>query len=311
MFTQLFDLVNNTVTSNIGSMVGVFISLIIPFLGACIGLYIVILAYKALYDSENLMIMESINFIFKLALVTSIALSTEYYSGNVVPIVMNIGDNIAVELLGGNSSVGSLQTMFDSFLNDINIITNRMNFSVFDPDTYGAAFILLLMVIILIIGVLPFLLVSTAYLLIAKIMVGFLLIIGPLYIMLSIFPSTRSLFQAWTGQCFNYILLSIIFPIAFAMFGMFVDALVFSQPITIGSIFMASIVFFSLLLISVQIPTFTSSLSGGVGINGLVGGVGQTLRAITGAGSNAGSGVKNMTNSLKNLSPGKNKILAG
>ncbi len=57
-------------------------------------------------------------------------------------------------------------------------------------------------VTLVILGFVPFLAVATAYLLVAKIMVSFLLIIGPLFIMMAFFPSTRSFFQVMDRTMF-------------------------------------------------------------------------------------------------------------
>jgi type IV secretion system protein VirB6 len=322
MFTDLFTLVNSAVSDNISSMVGVMMSIITPILGACVGLYAVLLAYKALFEPQNLMVMESINFLVKLALVTSIGLSSSYYITTLVPIILNIGDNIASQLLGGSTAVASLQNMFNAYMADMTSLTNRMTFSFMDSGTISAAFTLFLMSVLLTLGAVPFLLVATAYLLVAKIMVGFLLIVGPIFIMMSFFPSTRSFFQAWTGNCFNYVLLSIIYPISFSMFGKLLDALIYNETtISMTTVVMALIVFACLLLISVQIPTFTSSLSGGVGINGLVGGIGN-LSKMAKSGSSAGKamggaavgtakGTANVASAIANKLKGSSSIKSG
>jgi type IV secretion system protein VirB6 len=312
MFTKLFDFVNDAILLNINSMVGVFINIITPLLGACVGLYVVFLAYKSLFDSQNLMIMESIKFLVSLSLVTSIALSSTWYLDNFVPIVLGIGDDIAVNLLGGGTGVNSLQAMFDKIFADLNSMYTGFNLSWNIGESLAGAILTLLMMLLIICGAIPFLAVATTYLLVAKMMVSFLLILGPLFIMMSFFPSTRSFFQAWTGQCFNYILLSLVYPIAFSLFSSVLAETIFTNKINLSGALMTIIVFTALLLISVQIPVFTSSLSGGIGINGLVGNIGSSLRGI-GSAAKGMKALKDGAGTLKNkiANIGKSNISAG
>lgn len=277
MFDFIFTFVDNVVLGNVRIFALAFMNVLKPLLGACVGLYAVLLCYKALFDAQNLMIMESINFLVKLALITTIALTSDFYIDRLVPILYNIGDDISVSILGGGGSTNSLQTIFDNLLDRIVQISADAELDFFDGDSWIAFILTYQLIIVTIIGALPFIAVTFAYLLVAKVMMGFLLILGPLFIMMAFFPSTRSFFQAWSGQCFNYALLTIIYPIAFTMFTSILTFTVFSQPISLASCYMALVMFIALLLISVQIPTFCSSLSGGVGINGLVGNVARTL----------------------------------
>ena len=211
MFDTLFAFIDQIVTQNIASMVGVFSSTIAPLLGACVILYALYLAYQSLYEPQNLVIMESMKFIASLAVVTTIALNTSWYLANIVPAVLGSGDQIAQALLGTTGGGGaSLQAMFETMLKSMGDMYSQIDVEMLQPKSWMDAWLTLAQMGLIILGFVPFLAVATAYLLVAKIMVSFLLIVGPLFIMMSFFPSTRSFFQAWTGQCFNYTLLSIL-----------------------------------------------------------------------------------------------------
>ncbi len=279
-FQQVFSLVDDAITANIASMVGLLIGVITPLLGACVGLYAVYLAYKALFEPQNLMVMESVKFLVALIAVTSIALNTNFYLLTVVPILNGLGDNIAVTILSSGGGVTALQSMFDSSLQSIETLWNSISISVTNGDTWKDAMLKFKMIVLYILGALAFLLVAFTYLLTAKLMMSILLVLGPLFIMMSFFPSTRSFFQAWTSQVFNYALLTITYPIAFSIFNKIVDELVMQSAINDATVSMTFIIFIALLLLSLQIPSFCSSLSGGVGINGLVGGLGAGIANI-------------------------------
>ena len=322
MIETLFTLVDNIVRGNITSMVGVFSSTLAPLLGACVILYALYLAYQSLYEPQNLVIMESMKFIGSLAAVTTVALNTSWYLANIVPAVLGSGDQIAQALLGTTGGGGaSLQAMFDEMVSQIQAIFSSINIDmgisldgIGGFDTLLDALLKVNLMFLVFLGFVPFISVATAYLLVAKVMVSFLLIVGPLFIMMAFFPSTRDFFKSWTGQCFNYTLLSIMYPVAFTLFVQILNQTVFAGNISLATNLMTVIVFAALILLSVQIPTFCSTLSGGIGINGLVGGmlggVGALMKGGKGAmkgGKSAWGGAKAAGGWAKNLSKGKIK----
>lgn len=310
MFDTLFAFINQITTQNVGNLVGVFSSTIAPLLGACVILYAIYLAYQSLYQPENLIIMESVKFIGSLVVVTFISFNTAWYVDNIVPTVFGTGDQIAQALLGNppGGSIASLQIILDQMIKTIFDMISSIELSKLPGKTWiDAAFIIPLSFLLALASTL-FLFVAASYLALAKIMVSFLLIIGPLFIMMSFFPSTRSFFQAWTGQLFNYTLLSILYPLTFTMFIQILDATVFSDNQSIATYLMTIIIFGMLILISVQIPTFCSTLSGGIGISGLVGNMvggmkSMVMGGVAGA-KMANKGRKTLDNYVRNKGKG-------
>lgn len=315
MFERLFQFIDNIVVNNIAVMAATFADTITPLLGACVGIYIVYLAYQMILDSQKVVIVEAIKTIGSLSVTTFIALNTPWYMDNVVPGVLYMGDDIANALLGTDSASGgsSLQKMYDVMVDSIMLMWDSIDMSVTDGTSISHGLLTLILILLTICGFVPFLGVSVAYLLVAKIMVSYLLIVGSLFIMFAFFPSCRSFFQAWTGQCFNYILLSIMYPLAFTTFLKVLDYTVFANSITVETTLMTVVIFFALIMLAVQIPAFCSTLSGGIGINGLVGS-GLGMAGAVGAGALMGTkgivkggskGVEMIKNVGKgNISPG-------
>lgn len=272
MFEDLFTFIDSIITNNIHNLTGVFTSAILPFIGACVTLYLVYLAFQILYQPDNLIVMDVVKTIGSLAAVTSVGLSTSYYLDNIVPFVLHSGDDIAQALLGHQSGgSASLQTMVDTILSQIEAMWKHVHFDFTSSASWTTSMTFVTMIFLTILGALPFIAVATAYLLIAKLSVSFLLILGPMFIMMAFFPTTRGMFQQWTGQCFNYILMMIMFPLAFSMFTQVLNDTVFAQNITFAKSLMVFIVFWAMVLLSVQIPALCSALSGGASIHGLMG----------------------------------------
>ncbi|AIW17510.1 type IV secretion system protein [Vibrio tubiashii] len=278
MFETLFNFLDEVITKNISEMVVVFAQMLSPFMGVLVVTFFCYMGYQSLYDGQKDIYKEYFKAIISLALCAFVAFNTEWYQANVVPIVLYMGDDFAVGLLGAEagSSAAALQAITNSMLEQNGMIWDTIDVSVTDGDSIVHFFLATGLIIISFMGFLPFIGISTAYLMVAKIMVSFLLVLAPLYVMFGFFPATRSMFKSWTGQALNYVLLSVIYPIAFNLFLQLIQVAGLDGNITATSVLLTFIIMFALILLATQIPTFTSALSGGIGINGLVGGIGAT-----------------------------------
>jgi type IV secretion system protein VirB6 len=100
------------------------------------------------------------------------------------------------------------------------------------------------------------------------------------------------------------------------MFSTTLDSVIDTDSINLPSALMTFILFFVFILLSVQIPVLSSSLSGGVGINGLVSNMGMGMRSLSNAakggagaakraGQSAYSGAQSLGDKFKNrIRPG-------
>lgn len=156
---------------------------------------------------------------------------------------------------------------------------------------WGIAFKSILAICIILIGAIPFIVLCAAYLIVAKFMVGLLLTVGTIFICFAFFPSTRSMFTSWTGQCFNYILLSVFFTLLIGGLLRFIETQMSPSGEFIiewgGAIKLVIVFFVSIFLIG-QVPVLSSSLTGGVGINGLTNSVSGMASKASNMGRSAG-----------------------
>jgi type IV secretion system protein VirB6 len=280
MFEELFSVIGDAARENVTSSVSSLISVILPLFGAAFGLYVVYVAYKIVLQ-QDFIVKEVISVMAAFAAVITIGLSTEPYIANVVPIVLNSGDDLAGSLTGGDaSSAATLDSMIKDLTDTILLIADKIKLgwspsAVFNLIMFGCQIILIAL------GGLCFIAVALAYLLLAKVALGLLACIGPIFIAFAFFPSTRSFFQAWTGQVFNYTLLNYAFPLLFNIFKLILLEVAYEGNITYMTSFYAFIAYCVMIFISVQVPTMCSTLSGGIGISGVVGnvaGVGGAIR---------------------------------
>jgi len=282
MFQTLFDNVDYVVVDNLAVMIKFLIDTITPLLEACVLLYGLYLVYKILFDNADFPIMDGVKFLGALGLMTSMALSAPWLYTVLFPFVTEFGSDVIAGQLVSYPSGGAataLQGLLDNSYRDIKKVAENIHFDFSTGETYIPTLLLISQIVLIFIGTLGFMLVATLYLVVTKILLSFLVFLSPIFISFSFFPATRSFFQQWTGQLFNYMLLSLMFPITFIFFGEIADATISTTSFGIDDVLMTALMYLIFLIIAVQLASFCGSLSGGIGINGLVRDASQALGA--------------------------------
>ncbi|WP_394213471.1 type IV secretion system protein [Enterovibrio calviensis] len=306
IISDLDSLITKVITVEVADGSQLIAEVIQPLVGAAVMLFLMYSVYKSFFDAPNLMVMDVIKNVMALAVVTTFAFNMIKYNAIVVPFVMESGGEISAFLMGGASAISSIDIMNDAIWSAAWGIVDSVEFDLMDMN-FGVIISAFFMFGLIVVLGMPFIVVSAAYLLVAKVMVGLLLIVGPIFISMAFFPATRDMFKSWSGQCFNYILLNILYSIAFGVLTQAIDTLVFSGGFTATytSTAALALVMIVCFIVALQIPVLASSISGGIGISGLagnlntlkgaVGGMGKMTganaagRAIGGAASKAGS----------------------
>ncbi|MGU7639638.1 type IV secretion system protein [Escherichia coli] len=240
-----------------------------PTFFAAIALYVIYLIYEITYAQRDVLMSEVTKNIGAFALVGAFTYSAPYYSQFVIPFVMHAGSDLSAAVTGGSgtaTSVDNLWNMLSVTLNDFkNNELDTLEWYSFTDQLYiyliwGVGYV----------GGLLLIYYTTVFLTLSTFMVGILLSAGILFICFSLFASTRNMFSAWVGSCLNYILLNLFYSISFSFVISFVEQTVPSS----GNITLTTVVyFFMVTVISIflveQVGTLCSTLTGGVGINGL------------------------------------------
>ena len=293
-----------------------------PIIGSAFLLYCVWQAYKMFHQQDKFFPMVVIHNAVVLAFISMVAFSTPFFNQHVVPIVTHVGDDLASKLIetkDSESNASSLQKLSDKIIEQRTQM-NKMamkGFSVYDGKTWDNWILLEIMSIIsLIIGFI-FLAFALFYLCVAKIMISVVLVCTPIFVSLALFPATRQYFSLYCNQLMNYSLLTLMYPIVFTLFLTMIDQLTFDnlEQHTLSNISLFIVTYILAFLTTMQVPQLTSSLSGGVGLNGLVGSARQGMKDLTefsggaiaktiAAKGNIGKGMTGFANTLL----GKNQI---
>lgn len=296
VLTGLYDNVTQVIDQQITSNVTALSYTALPLITAAIMCYCVFVAYKIITGQNDMFISEIIHNLVVFSLVGAVCYSSSYYQRYVIPFVLGAGDDLSSSLFGP-SAVGT--SALDSFLEGVNksldVMESKMTFGWLDDWSLGMQAVIYWVILWLAAGV--FAVYATAYLLVAKFMVGILLSVGTIFICFSMFPATRGMFTAWVNQCANYIFLTLGYSLVLSIFLQFINTK-FSASSSNGSstpfadVAQIVMVLFIGVYIMGQVGSLISSITGGVGINGLNHGVSGGLRA-------GGKGIRSLLGSNK------------
>ncbi|WGM13868.1 type IV secretion system protein (plasmid) [Arsenophonus nasoniae] len=321
----LSKLITEQVATNFDTLYGY----IFPIWSTLVVIYLVIEAWAIIYGQKEMLISEFIQHLLVISVVTVFMGASSMYVTEIVPFVMKSGEQIAAGLTGSEGG-NSIDAMINQIINLGELIqsdyADKSGFSISGTLIFAVKMILLMAS-----GGL-FVLYAASYLIMAKMMVGILLSLGGIFIAFAVFPATRQMFTAWVGSCFNYIFLNIGYAILFSIMIKYLNEYIGKNTIEIQSnvweVFSIALVFGIGIFLLQQVATLMSILTGGVGINGLVGAVngfaktaaqatGLSKAANVGAGlagkgaSMAGRGAMNMASSGLRSLMNKGKVKGG
>ncbi|MFG8764933.1 type IV secretion system protein [Pseudomonas aeruginosa] len=286
--TAIFESVDDGLSALFTTGLGNFADLIAPVIGAFVSLYFVFIALNWIWHghTSELPVGDLMKRMCYMALFTLFAFNVGYYKTAIVDPVNSIGAEISEAFAAtGSESPQIIDQMGNQIIDTIKAIWDNAP----DMSITNLNIVPLMKAIgtIIIVGVLGsvFMVVSFLYLMIAKIMVSLVLLLGPLYISFAFFPVTREYFMKWVAQLMNYTLLYAMFGITFTLLTnllqKYVSGDAFSN-ILVGDLTQLKLIFCYLLFsgVIIAIPSLTSHLTGGVGINSF-GAVGPMMSIAT------------------------------
>ncbi|EPN0316293.1 type IV secretion system protein [Vibrio vulnificus] len=287
-FSDIFEyIVNDLIQDSIYDAIASVSHLISMGMAAGFGLYSVYFAFQIMFNRADVPIMDCLRKLALLSIVTTFSLNTSNFNSTVVPIVLGSGEELGGALIGGDTAAKALDQFSTVIINTIVDIWSNSELDWFSGNMLVSA----LNIIVILVGAIPFLATTFGILLTAKVMVALLLSVGTMYICFAFFEQTRQWFMQWVGMCLNYTLLVFMFPIALSIQLHAIDSFVYvngQMSVSITSAFKLALVLLAFLAISIQIPVLASSLSGGVGINGMSSSFSSMVNAAAPAAKGAG-----------------------
>lgn len=289
-YADLFAEINNLIESHINDTVIAVSQAIAPSITSLLIIYIAIWAWSMARGMIQEPITDGATRIIALAIIANLALNVGLYNTYISSWIWKTPEamaNIISTEQPGNGGMDFLDELFfrSSIYGDLLWTAAEMNkYGPFPNPLYAILSILMKFFGLLLTGY------AAALIILAKFMLAVLLGIGPIFVTLLIFQSTRKFFESWLSQCLNYVFMVILIAALFALIGNIISSFVREAAMTaartqnpnIESVFMAYgfiIIAFILLL---QIAPVASALGGGVAISTL-GAAGIAWSKISGA----------------------------
>ncbi|CAO94853.1 type IV secretion system protein [Erwinia tasmaniensis] len=266
-----------------------------PVFAAGFLLYCCIIAWMIIYSNREVIVNEVIKNVMVFTLIGAFIWSAPYYQQWVVPFVMDSGSEISAKLMGNGNAALNVDEIWTK------LATSMEDFKTRSIDTLGWDFgPLISTYLIYAIGYAGgaiLIAYTTLFLCVATFMTGILLSIGSVFICFAGFPATRGMFSSWCGHCLNYILLNVFYSISLTFVLGLIGKYTALDPSSVS--FMDAVTFLLVVVICIamveQVAVLCSSLTGGVGINGLVPGVGSLAKA---------AGLSKAAASMRDKAPG-------
>lgn len=284
IFTELFKFINENVNEYVISSSREITSILYGVFCAGFMLHCVILVYGMIFKGDDALVAEVAKNVAILALVAVFSFNGDAYFEYIVPFVSGAGSDIANAITGADLNNGLGGTL-DKMASDIFTAINTLFISATDELSWyhiGDWFITFLTITILIVSIGSYVLYCAMYLAIATIMVGILLCIGPAFVMAAYFPATKQMFSAWVGSCLNYILLVVMYSLAFGITFKLLTANIELSELGLWNSVQTAILAGICIYALHEIPKISSILTGGVGIGGLAGSIGGSVSKMTG-----------------------------
>lgn len=239
----------------------------------------------------------------KMSMITFFAFNVPWYMNNVVPIVTNTPIEIVSLLSTMNTgATNQVDHLIGAYVDALANLAKAMNFSLF--DNLDVMLLGILAFIFMLLGGIPFLLVSVGTLITIKVASVLLLAVGPIFIAFSLFPVTRQYFYGWLGVLGGFMLTQVLFGVVITLEINFINANVVKDGVietTLLDAVSILIYFAAFTYLSVEIPGISASIMSGVGTNvtGVGGIVGKGL-GINKAGGIAKKGAMAAWNRMTN-----------
>lgn len=278
VFTDVFTLLNDAAVDIIANDVSSIMSMLKPMLLVSFTIYVMFVFISYFETNIGQSMWDILKRICAWGFILTFSLNIGSYTATVVPFVTGLGDSLA-SLMSGGSEI-------DSSLNNLAVKMIEVAGETWDSASgIGESTMAALGIIIIIVFGTVFLVVASAYIILAKLFLAILAILGPIFIVLALFPATRQFFSSWVNQVINYSLLILILSLISSLFITFIENIFVNKlgaTFDMDSFFLLPAILGIFTIILLRVPDLAAGLSSGMG------GMASGTNAIASVGGAAG-----------------------
>lgn len=289
-YSTLFEKLDANLNAYVGETSSTIMSAISPVATTLACIYICLWGWSMMRGMISEPMTDAVTRIVRLSLIVTISTVGSYYSNFLADWLWSTPDAVGSLMASGDST--SNLAFLDSFWEKTYDLGAAYMAKAKANSTFGVPDLTLTLAGT---GIWAAGVVCTAYaaflLVLSKMALAILLGIGPIFVLLLIFESTKRFFDAWAGQTLNYIFLTLLVAAAVRLILTLINAYITAQGEPADPSVSEAVPAIALCLIGflvlIQLPSIASALGGGVAVSTL-GAAGSALsygRRFAGAGA--------------------------
>ena len=260
--------------------------------GAFWMIYILMQSLFWYFEGLTVVVKEVLFTIFKASCIMFMAFSVSWYVSTIVPTVTDLpvwlGNTIA-----GNTSENTnlIDGLIVSYVDGLIKLFKAIKLEL-------GAFFVIGSIFFYVLGGVPFLGVAVGTMITLKAATTLIMVVGPIFIALALFPKTQQYFWGWVGVLGGFILTQALFAVVIGLEINYITSNVLKADAnySIGSCLGILLTFGAFTLLATELPNYAASIMGGApsgGVSGM-GGIASKGLGITPASRMAGSFAKKL-----------------
>lgn len=272
---DLFNAIDAAAKTQMGN-----VSKVMSVAGIVVGafwmIYILMQSLFWYFEGLTVVIKEVLSTIFKASGIMFMAFSVSWYVTTIVPTVTELPVWLGNTIAGATSNNSNLvDGLLASYVDGLDKLFSKLGFN-------SGVFYAGISVAFYVLGGVPFLGVAVGTLITLKAATTLIMVVGPIFISLAIFPKTQQYFWGWVGVLGGFILTQALFAVVIGLEISYINANVIKEGVNLS---MASclgilLTFGAFTMLATELPNYAASIMGGSpsgGVTGMGGIAGKAL----------------------------------
>lgn len=268
LFGPLYSKIELLVMAYVSTTAGKVIGAITPVITVSLTLSFIAYGLLVMRGAVDMPVNAFLAKCLRIGLILAVVLAGGLYQTEISNVIFHLPDDLASVLLPNQSNVSAGSLIDEGAGQGFSKAQEAFSKAgIFKSG--GFSYALLGVIILLATAFLA--IIGGAFIMMAKVALGILVALGPLFVACMLFESTKRFFESWTAQCVNYILIVVLFASIFTLlmsiYTGFISQLTFDKnanmSYTVGG---AVIISGVAIIILREIPRIASGLAGGVAL---------------------------------------------
>ncbi|EAU0147045.1 type IV secretion system protein [Salmonella enterica] len=288
---DLFNAIDAAAKNQMGN-----VSKVMSVAGIVVGafwmIYILMQSLFWYFEGLTVVIKEVLITIFKASCIMFMAFSVSWYVTTIVPTVTELPVWLGNTIAGATSNNSNLvDGLLASYVDGLDKLFSKLGFN-------SGVFYAGISVAFYVLGGVPFLGVAVGTLITLKAATTLIMVVGPIFISLAIFPKTQQYFWGWVGVLGGFILTQALFAVVIGLEVSYINANVIKEGVNLS---MASclgilLTFGAFTMLATELPNYAASIMGGAPSGGVsaMGGIAGKALGMNAATRMAGSFAKKL-----------------